>query len=150
MHLLFHSLQSPQTLFEQGNERRVGEKKNNRETQSRLQTPFLGHFWKQVHFLFFLPGPVAQAVKNPPAMWETRVRSLGWEDPLEEGMATHFSMLAWRIPVDGGTWQTAVHGVAESRTRRSDQVHSTIPSSVFQWSLPSCPFKGKSCCRKPI
>ena len=60
--------------------------------------PFLGHFWKQVHFLFFLPGPVAQAVKNPPAMWETRVRSLGWEDPLEEGMATHFSILAWRIP----------------------------------------------------
>ena len=37
-------------------------------------------------------------VKNLPAMWETRVRSLGWEDPLEEGMATHSSILAWRIP----------------------------------------------------
>ena len=37
-------------------------------------------------------------VKNPPAMWETWVRSLGWEDPLEEGMATHSSILAWRIP----------------------------------------------------
>ena len=41
---------------------------------------------------------VAQLVKNPPAMQETLVRSLGWEDPLEEGMATHSSILAWRIP----------------------------------------------------
>ena len=41
---------------------------------------------------------VPQTVKNPPAMWETCVRSLGWEDPVEEGMATHPSMLAWRIP----------------------------------------------------
>ena len=37
-------------------------------------------------------------VKNLPAMWETWVQSLGWEDPLEEGMSTHFSILAWRIP----------------------------------------------------
>ena len=41
---------------------------------------------------------VAQMVKNVPARWETWVRSLGWEDPLEEGMATHSSILAWRIP----------------------------------------------------
>ena len=41
---------------------------------------------------------VAQLVKNLPAMWETWVRSLGWEDPLEEGMATDSSILAWRIP----------------------------------------------------
>ena len=41
---------------------------------------------------------VANMVKNPPAMWETWVRSLGWEDPLEEGMATHSRILAWRIP----------------------------------------------------
>ena len=40
---------------------------------------------------------VAQLVKNPPAMWETWVQSLGWEDPLEKGMATHSSILAWRI-----------------------------------------------------
>ena len=40
----------------------------------------------------------AQLVKNLPAVWETWVRSLGWEDPLEEGMATHSSILAWRIP----------------------------------------------------
>ena len=43
---------------------------------------------------------VAQMVKNPPAMWETWLQSLGWEDPLEEGMATHFGILAWRIPMD--------------------------------------------------
>ena len=41
---------------------------------------------------------VAQTVKNLRAMWETWVRSLGWEDPLEEGMATHSSIVAWRIP----------------------------------------------------
>ena len=41
---------------------------------------------------------MAQMVKNPPAKWETWVRSLGWEDPLEEGMATQSSILAWKIP----------------------------------------------------
>ena len=41
---------------------------------------------------------VAQLVKNLPAMWETWVRSLGWGDPLEKGVATHSSILAWRIP----------------------------------------------------
>ena len=41
---------------------------------------------------------VVQMVKNLPAMWETWIQSLGWEDPLEEGMATHSSILAWRIP----------------------------------------------------
>ena len=43
-------------------------------------------------------GIVAQLVKNPPAMWEIWVRSLGWEDALEKGTANHFSILAWRIP----------------------------------------------------
>jgi len=43
-------------------------------------------------------------IKNPPVMWETWVRSLGQEDPLEESMATHPSILAWRIPTDRGTW----------------------------------------------
>ena len=55
-------------------------------------------------------------MKNPPAMQETWVQSLVWEDPLEEGMATHSSILAWRIAVDGGAWQFAVHGVAKSWT----------------------------------
>ena len=55
-------------------------------------------------------------VKNPPPMWETWVRSLGWEDPLEEGMATHSRILAWRIPLDIGTWWATVHGVSKSQT----------------------------------
>ena len=50
-------------------------------------------------------------------MQETRVWSLGQEDPLEEGMATHSSLLAWRIPMDRGAWRAAVHGVAQSWTR---------------------------------
>ena len=45
---------------------------------------------------------VAQMVKHLPAMQKTRIQSLGWEDPLKEGMATHSSILAWRIPVDRG------------------------------------------------
>ena len=49
-------------------------------------------------------------IKNLPSMWETWVRFLGWEDPLEEDMATHSSILVWRIPIDRGAWQAAVHG----------------------------------------
>ena len=45
---------------------------------------------------------VAYMVKNPSAMRENWVQSLGWEDPLEEGRATHSSILAWRIPIDRG------------------------------------------------
>ena len=63
---------------------------------------------------------VAQLVKNPPAIWETRSRSLGWEDPLGEGMATHTSILAWRIPMDRGAWRATVHGVAKSWTQLND------------------------------
>ena len=58
----------------------------------------------------------AQLVKNQPEMQETWVQSLGWEDPLEEGMATHSSILAWRMAMDRGAWQATVHGVAKSRT----------------------------------
>ena len=54
---------------------------------------------------------MVQKVKNLPAVQETWVRSLGWEDPLEEGMATHSSILAWRIPMDRGTWRARVRGV---------------------------------------
>ena len=66
------------------------------------------------------PSLVAQMVKNPPAMRENWVQSLGWEDPLEEGMATHSSILAWRIFMDRGAWQATVHGVAKSWTGLSD------------------------------
>ena len=57
---------------------------------------------------------MAQTVKNLPSMRETWVQSLGWEDPLEEDMAIHSSILAWRIPVHRGAWQATDHGVAES------------------------------------
>ena len=50
------------------------------------------------------------------AMQETLVLYLGLEDPLENGMATHSSILAWRIPMDKGVWQATVHGVAKSHT----------------------------------
>ena len=58
---------------------------------------------------------VAQVVKNPPAVRETWIRSLGWEDPLEEGLATHASIPAWRIPMDSGAWQATVHGILQAR-----------------------------------
>ena len=66
---------------------------------------------------------MAQTVKNLPAVCETQVRSLSWEDPLEEGMATHSSILAWRIPMDRGAWRATVHGVAKSRTRLSNALN---------------------------
>ena len=59
---------------------------------------------------------VAQTVKNLPAMRETWVLFLGWEDLLEEGMTTHTGILAWRIPMDRGAWRATVHGVAKSQT----------------------------------
>ena len=51
-----------------------------------------------------------------PAMQEIWIQSPGWEDPLEEGMATHSSTLAWRIPMDRGAWWATVHEVAKSWT----------------------------------
>ena len=59
---------------------------------------------------------MAQMVKKLPAMWETWVQSLGREDPLEKGMATHSSILAWKIPIDRGAWRATVQGVVKSRT----------------------------------
>ena len=55
-------------------------------------------------------------VEKTPSMRETWVPSLGWENPLEEAMATHSSILTWRIPMDRGTWWATVHGVAKSWT----------------------------------
>ena len=75
-----------------------------------------GHYWLQ----FSWTSLVALTVKNLPAMWETWVWSLGMEDPLEEGMATHSRILAWRIRMDRGAWRATVHVVAKSCTPLSD------------------------------
>ena len=61
-------------------------------------------------------SPVAQMVKNPPAMRETWVQSLGWEDPLEEGMTTHSSILAWRIQ-----WSEEPGGLQSIALQRAGQ-----------------------------
>ena len=63
---------------------------------------------------------MAQTAKRLPATRETWVQPRGWEDPLENEMATHSSSLAWEIPVDTGEWQATVHGVAKSQTQLSD------------------------------
>ena len=63
----------------------------------------------------------AQMVKNLSSKQETWVRLVSWEDSLEEGMASHSSIPAWRIPMDRGAWWATVHGVTKSRTRLSDQ-----------------------------
>ena len=59
---------------------------------------------------------VAQTIKNPPAMLEIWVQALGWEDPLEEAMATHSSIVAGESPMDRGAWRATVHGVAKNQT----------------------------------
>ena len=69
-----------------------------------------------MHFLLlYLLGTslVAQLVKNPPAVQEIWVRSLGWEDPLEKGTATHSSILAWRIPWTYSPWGCKESGTTE-------------------------------------
>ena len=63
---------------------------------------------------------VAQIVKNLPALQETQVGSLGWEEPLEKGMATPLQYSCLENPMDSGAWHAAIQGVAKSRTRLSD------------------------------
>ena len=63
---------------------------------------------------------VAQTVNNSPEVWETWVRSQGWEDPLEEGMETHSIFPACRIPVDRAAWWSTVHGLSKSQTLLMD------------------------------
>ena len=66
---------------------------------------------------FLRASPVAQMLKKLSAMWETQVQSPGQEDPLEKEMATHSSILAWRIPWTEEPGRATVHGVAKSQTR---------------------------------
>ena len=71
---------------------------------------------KLYHLILYRVFPGGSAIKNLPAMQETQVQYLGQEDPLEEGMATHPSVLAWRICMDRGAWHATVHGVTKSWT----------------------------------
>ena len=79
--------------------------------------------------------PGGAVAKNPPAMQEmqkTGVQSLGQEDPLEAGMATHSSILAGKNPMDRGAWRAMVRGVAESdRTAGTENVHSTMYYIIY-------------------
>ena len=68
-------------------------------------------------WVYFL---VAQWVKNQPPVQETRVQSLGWEDPLEMEMATHSTILAGKNPMDRGAWWATILGSQKSQTRLSD------------------------------
>ena len=64
--------------------------------------------------------PGGSVAKNQPAMQETQVRSLGWDDPPEKEMVTHSSILAWEILWTRGAWQATVHGVTRSWTQLSN------------------------------
>ena len=91
-------------------------------------------------FQYSCASLVAQTVKNLPVLWETCVPSLDWEDPVEKDMAIHSSILAWRIPMDRGAWQAAVHGVAKSSSRNLPNSGVKPRSPALQAdSLPSEP-----------
>ena len=79
--------------------------------------------------------PSSSAVKNPPAMQEPQKAwfwSLDWEDSLEQRMATHPNILAWRIPMDRRSWHATVHGIAKSQTQLKQlSARGTKPGKEF-------------------
>ena len=109
-----------------------------REKSKRGKTIF-GIWEKEVQkFLAYFCHLVAQMVKNLPAMWKTLVRSLGQEDPLEKKLATHSSILAWRIPwteEPGGLY--IVHGGVKSQTQLSTRSH-TDSQMLCKWCPAIC------------
>ena len=105
-------------------------------------------------------SPVAQMVKTLPAVWETQVQSLGWEDPLEKGNGYRLQYSCLENPMDRGAWKATVHGVAKTWTWLSDKhVHISLsghwlkqlakiwsglhpsdlwlPNAVFSFALPT-------------
>ena len=83
--------------------------------------------WKQLSLLCFMGALLmAQTVKNLPAMQETWVPSLGWEDYLENGRATPLQYSCLENPTDKGVWRATVHGVTKSRTRLSNFHYSLL------------------------
>ena len=94
-------------------------------------------FKRERHFFVNHRGAllVAQMVKNPPAMWETWAWSLGWEDPLKEGMTTHSSILAWRISMDRGACRLQSMGVTKSQTREGLSMAQRVKLYSFHSQL---------------
>ena len=84
-------------------------------------------------FLATWASLVFQIVKNLLAMLKTWVWSPVWENPLEEGMVSHSSILAWKIPMNRGVWWATVHGVTKSQTWLSDYHFH------FHWTTITCP-----------
>ena len=80
--------------------------------------------------------PGDSAVKNPPAMQDTRGRSLGWEDPLEKAMATHSSILPGRIPRTGEPGGLQSMGSQSDTTDRLTHMHRTVRSQSSDLALP--------------
>ena len=78
------------------------------------------YMYLYMYTFLYIASLVAQMVKNPPAKWETQVRSLGWKDPPKEDMTTHSSILAQRVPMDRGAQQVTVHGVTQSQSQLRD------------------------------
>ena len=92
------------------------------------------------------PSPVAETVKNPPAMWDTWVQSLGWEKPLEESMATHASIPAWRIPQTeetGGLPSVGSHTAGHDQAMKQSHSEEGPQADHTSWTLsPHAVFKG--------
>ena len=79
-----------------------------------------------------LTSLVAQTVKRPPTMWETRVQFLGQEDLLEKETAIHSSILAWKIPWTRGSWRATIHGVTKSQTQLTTHVLCCVLAQLAQ------------------
>ena len=104
--------------------------------------------WLLISHIFFCPHLCidlrkrgaslgAQMVKNPPAMWETWVRSLCWEDPLKEGMATPSSILVWKVPGQRSLVGYSPRGLNESDPTVPERSHTSVTS--LEWERVSCP-----------
>ena len=107
-----------------------------------MQTQHLEESSRALLMRMTLPD-MAQTVTNPPATWETWIRSLSWEGPVEEGTVTHASTLVWRIPMGRGAWGAPVHRVAKGGTRLSSKaqrknVINARASQAAQLVDPAC------------
>ena len=96
---------------------------NHTSTPTNITTRFPESIWQRIW-----TSLVAHEVKNLPTMWETQVQSLGKEDPLEKGMATHSSILAWRIP-----WTEEPGGLQSMGSQRAGHDFVTKAAAAAYW-----------------